>query len=47
MLTHPKLEKLQAYRLFGMVRACEDQQRLLEIDSLAFEERLDCSSTGK
>jgi DNA replication protein DnaC len=40
MLTHPTLEKLQALRLFGMVRAFEDQQRLPEIDSLAFEERL-------
>jgi DNA replication protein DnaC len=40
MLTHPTLEKLQALRLFGMVRAFEDQQRLPEIDSLTFEERL-------
>jgi len=40
MLTHPTLEKLMALRLFGMVRAFEDQQRLPEIDSLAFEERL-------
>lgn len=40
MLTHPTLEKLQALRLAGMARAFEDQQRLTEIDSLSFEERL-------
>jgi DNA replication protein DnaC len=40
MLTHPTLEKLQALRLTGMARAFEDQQRLPEIDSLSFEERL-------
>jgi DNA replication protein DnaC len=40
MLTHPTLEKLLALRLFGMARAFEDQQRLPEIDSLSFEERL-------
>jgi DNA replication protein DnaC len=40
MLTHPTLEKLQALRLAGMARAFEDQQRLPEIDSLSFEERL-------
>jgi DNA replication protein DnaC len=40
MLTHPTLEKLLALRLFGMARAFEDQQRLPEIDSISFEERL-------
>ena len=40
MLTHPTLEKLQALRLFGMARAFQDQQRLPEVDSLTFEERL-------
>ena len=40
MLTHPTFEKLQALRLAGMARAFEDQQRLPEIDSLSFEERL-------
>jgi DNA replication protein DnaC len=40
MLTHPTLEKLLALRLFGMARAFEDQQRLPEIESLSFEERL-------
>ncbi len=40
MLTHPTFEKLQALRLAGMARALEDQQRLSEIESLSFEERL-------
>lgn len=40
MLTHPTFEKLQALRLAGMARALEDQQRLPEIESLSFEERL-------
>jgi DNA replication protein DnaC len=40
MLTHPTFEKLQALRLAGMARAFEDQQRLPEIESLSFEERL-------
>ena len=40
MLTHPTIEKLQALRLAGMARAFEDQQRLPEIESLSFEERL-------
>jgi DNA replication protein DnaC len=40
MLTHPTLEKLQALRLSGMARAFQDQQRLPEVDSLSFEERL-------
>ena len=40
MLTHPTFEKLQALRLAGMARAFEDQQRLPEIGSLSFEERL-------
>jgi DNA replication protein DnaC len=40
MLTHPTYEKLHALRLAGMARALEDQQRLPEIESLSFEERL-------
>jgi len=40
MLTHSTFEKLQALRLAGMARAFEDQQRLPEIDSPSFEERL-------
>jgi DNA replication protein DnaC len=40
MLPHPIIRKLLALRLFGMARGLEDQQRLPEIDSLTFEERL-------
>lgn len=40
MLTHPTLEKLQTLRLPGMLKALEDQQRMPDIDSLGFEERL-------
>jgi DNA replication protein DnaC len=40
MLAHPIIEKLLALRLFGLARGLEDQQRLPEIDSLTFEERL-------
>ncbi len=40
MLPHPIIKKLLALRLFGMARGLEDQQRLPEIDSLTFEERL-------
>ena len=40
MLTHPTLEKLQTLRLPGMLKALEEQQRMPDIDSLDFEERL-------
>lgn len=40
MLAHPIIEKLLALRLFGLARGLEDQQRLPEIGSLTFEERL-------
>jgi len=41
MLAHPTFEKLQALRLAGMDPAFEDQQRLPEIESPSFEERLE------
>ena len=40
MLTHPTLEKLQTLRLPGMLKALEEQQRMPDISSLGFEERL-------
>ena len=40
MLTHPTLEKLQALRLNGMLKALNEQQQRPEIESLGFEERL-------
>lgn len=40
MLTHPTLAKLQALRLFGMLRALNDQLQMPECASLSFEERL-------
>lgn len=40
MLHHPTIEALKALRLFGMVKALEDQQRSAEYNALAFEERL-------
>lgn len=40
MLTHPTLEKLQTLRLPGMLKALEEQQRMPDIGSLDFEERL-------
>ena len=40
MLTHPTLEKLQTLRLPGMLKALEEQQRMPDIDTLDFEERL-------
>lgn len=40
MLPHPTLEKLEALRLFGMLRALGDQLHMPECQSLSFEERL-------
>jgi DNA replication protein DnaC len=40
MLLQPLIKNLLALRLFAMARGLEDQQRLPEIDSLTFEERL-------
>lgn len=40
MLTHPTLAKLEALRLFGMLRALNDQLQLPDCASLSFEERL-------
>lgn len=40
MLTHPTLEKLQTLRLPGMLKALEEQQRMPDIGSLGFDERL-------
>jgi len=40
MLTHPILEKLQALRFDGMLKALQEQLQMPDIDKLAFEERL-------
>ena len=40
MLTHPTMEKLRAMKLWGMIKALEDQMATAETDSLSFEERL-------
>jgi DNA replication protein DnaC len=40
MLLHPTLEKLQALRLHGMIKALEDQLRQTDISTFTFEERL-------
>jgi len=40
MLTHPLLEKLQTLRFHGMLNALEEQMRMPDIGSLAFEDRL-------
>jgi DNA replication protein DnaC len=40
MLKHPTLDKLQTLRLTGMLKALAEQQKLPEINSLGFEERL-------
>jgi DNA replication protein DnaC len=40
VLTHPTLAKLEALRLFGMLRALNDQLQTPECGSLSFEERL-------
>ena len=40
MLSHPTLAKLEDLRLFGMMRALNDQMHTPECASLSFEERL-------
>ena len=40
MLTHPTLEKLQALRLTGMVKALEEQLQMTGLEELGFTERL-------
>jgi DNA replication protein DnaC len=40
MLTHPTLDKLQALRLTGMVKALSEQMHMSDISHLSFEERL-------
>jgi DNA replication protein DnaC len=40
MLRHPTFDKLNTLRLFGMLHALEDQQRIPDSASLSFEERL-------
>lgn len=40
MLTHPTLAKLEALRLYGMLRALNDQLQMPDCASLSFEERL-------
>jgi len=40
VLTHPTLAKLEALRLFGMLRALNDQLQTPECARLSFEERL-------
>ena len=40
MLHHPTLDKLQALRLNGMLKALQEQHQTRDIDSLTFEERL-------
>lgn len=51
MLLHPTLTKLEALRLFGMLRALNDQMQTPECASLSFEERLgllvDCEATHR
>lgn len=40
MLLHPTLEKLRVLRLTGMLHALEEQQHMVDIERLSFEERL-------
>ena len=40
MLHHPTVDKLQALRFTGMLKALQEQQHLPDIDALSFEERL-------
>ena len=40
MLTHPTLDKLQALRLTGMLKALSEQRQMPDIHELSFEERL-------
>ena len=39
MMLHPTIESLKALRLFGMVKALEEQQQTAQWNDLAFEER--------
>lgn len=40
MLNHPTLDKLEALRFTGMVKALNEQAAMPDIDTLSFEERL-------
>jgi DNA replication protein DnaC len=40
MLNHPTLEKLQALKLTGMLKALSEQMTMPEVGNLSFEERL-------
>jgi len=40
MLHHPTVDKLQALRFTGMLKALQEQQHLPDIDALSFDERL-------
>ena len=40
MLLHPTIESMKTLRLFGMVRALEEQQQSTQWNDLVFEERL-------
>ena len=40
MLNHPTLDKLQALRLTGMLKALIEQAAMPDIETLSFEERL-------
>src|SRR6056297_2272716 len=40
MLTHPIMDKLQAMKFYGMRKAFEEQLQTVDIEKLAFEERL-------
>ncbi len=39
MLTNPTSEKLKTMRLFGMIKALENQQEIQDVDKLSFAER--------
>ena len=40
MLNHPTLDKLEALRFSGMVKALTEQMEIPDIEELSFEERL-------
>ena len=40
MLNHPTLDKLEALRFNGMVKALTEQMTVPDIEELSFEERL-------
>ena len=40
MPTHPILDKLQTLRFHGMLTTFQEQIQMLDIETLAFEERL-------